>query len=181
MATGKLPLLLASTLIPPRLPAGLIDRARLLDLMDSAAARRLTAIKAPAGFGKTSLATARLTRLRSGGARKVWLSLDGGDDEPARFLHHLAKALRQACSGVGASAIGLTAQASLIPAQAVITTLINELAEVEDEVCLFLDDYHLINVPAIQGRLLIEARVTLFHAPIVVGSFDQACLRTRES
>ncbi len=161
MATEKLPLLLATKLIPPRLPAGLIDRPRLLDLMDAATARRLTVIKAPAGFGKTSLATAWLTRLHAGGTRTAWLSLDGGDDEPARFLHHLAKALRQACSGVGASAIGLTAETSLIPAQTVIATLINELTEVEDEVCLFLDDYHLIDLPAIHDAVAFM----LSHAP----------------
>ncbi|AQV96702.1 LuxR family transcriptional regulator [Cupriavidus necator] len=161
MATDKLPLLLATKLMPPRLPAGLIDRPRLLDLMESATARRLSVLKAPAGFGKTSLATAWLARLRAGGTRTAWLSLDGADDEPARFLHHLAKALRQACSDVGASAIGLTAETSLVPAQTVVATLINELAEVDDEVCLFLDDYHLISLPAIHDAVAFM----LAHAP----------------
>ncbi|RDK06131.1 hypothetical protein [Cupriavidus lacunae] len=159
MATEKLPLLLATKLIPPRLPAGLIDRPRLLDLMVTAT--RLTVIKAPAGFGKTSLATAWLTRDCVLVAPARPLSLDGGDDEPARFLHHLAKALRQACSSVGASAIGLTAETSLVPAQTVIATLINELAEIEDEVYLFLDDYHLINLPAIHDAVAFM----LAHAP----------------
>src|ERR1700692_3657300 len=161
MATEKLPLLLATKVLPPRLPAGLIDRPRLLDLVGLAQTRRLIVIKAPAGFGKTSLALTWLARWRASGARIAWLSLDADDDEPARFLYHLAQALRHACSSVGASALGLMVETSLVPAQAVVSTLINELAEIEDDVYLFLDDYHLINLPAIHDAmsfLLTHAR-----------------------
>jgi len=170
MATEKLPLLLATKVLPPRLPAGLIDRPRLLDLVGLAQTRRLIVIKAPAGFGKTSLALTWLARLRASGARIAWLSLDADDDEPARFLYHLAQALRHACSSVGASALGLMVETSLVPAQAVVSTLINELAEIEDDVYLFLDDYHLINLPAIHDAMSF----LLTHAPsnfhVVVGT-----------
>ena len=107
------PLFPATKVFPPRLPSGLIDRPRLNSLAGHAESKRLTVIKAPAGFGKTSLALAWLGRLRAGGAQVAWLSLDPEDDEPARFLHHLAHALRNACGNVGASAIGLTASSSL--------------------------------------------------------------------
>ena len=147
--SGSPSLLLATKLLPPRLPAGLIDRPRLVALAAQVQNRRLTVIKAPAGFGKTSLALAWRERLRQLGALVAWLSLDEDDDEPARFLHHLAQALRQACGNVGASTIGLTAEASLVPAQSIVATLINELVEVDDEVCLFLDDFHLISLPVV--------------------------------
>ena len=143
-------LLLATKLLPPRLPAGLIDRPRLVDLAAQAENRRLTVIKAPAGFGKTSLALTWLGWLRERGALVAWISIDADDDEPARFLHHLAQALRQACGNIGASAIALTADASLVPAQSIVATLINELIEVEDELYLFLDDYHLIGLPVVR-------------------------------
>jgi LuxR family maltose regulon positive regulatory protein len=149
IAPGRPSLLLATKLLAPRLPAGLIDRPRLIELAAQVENKRLTVIKAPAGFGKTSLALAWLNRLRASGAHVAWLSLDTDDDEPARFLHHLAQALRNACGNVGASAIGLTAEASLVPAQSIVATLINELVEVDDEVYLFLDDYHLISLPVI--------------------------------
>jgi len=58
------PLLPATKLFPPRLPSGLIDRPRLNGLAGQAENKRLTVIKAPAGFGKTSLALAWLSRLR---------------------------------------------------------------------------------------------------------------------
>src|SRR5260370_27758278 len=115
IARGTAAPLLVTKLLPPRLPAGLIERPRLIELAAHAENKRLTVIKAPAGFGKTSLALSWLNRLRASGARVAWFSIDTDDDEPARFLHHVAQALRYACSNVGASAIGLMAQASLVP------------------------------------------------------------------
>ncbi|WP_236066855.1 MalT transcriptional regulator family protein [Paraburkholderia haematera] len=41
--------------------------------------------------------------------------------------------------------IGLTAEASFVPANSLASTLINELVDVDDEVYLFIDDYHLIS------------------------------------
>jgi LuxR family maltose regulon positive regulatory protein len=142
-------LFLATKVFPPRLPAGLIDRPRLVALAGKAEYKRLTVIKAPAGFGKTSLALTWLHQLNASGAFVAWLSLDTEDDEPARFFHHLAQALRNACASVGASALSLTTEASLMPAHSVVSTLINELVDVDDEVYLFIDDYHLITLPAI--------------------------------
>ena len=92
------PLFLATKVFPPRLPAGLIDRPRLLSLAGKAEYKRLTVIKAPAGFGKTSLALTWLDGLNASGAFVAWLSLDTEDDEPASFFHHLAQALRNACA-----------------------------------------------------------------------------------
>jgi LuxR family maltose regulon positive regulatory protein len=160
--------LLATKLVPPRLPTGLIDRPRLLELSAHAENKRLTVIKAPAGFGKTSLALAWLNRLRENDALIAWLSLDAADDEPARFLNHLAQALRHACGNVGASTIGLTAEVSLLPAQSIVATLINELVEVEDEVYLFLDDYHLISLPVIHDVVTFFIEHVPSHVHVVV-------------
>jgi LuxR family transcriptional regulator, maltose regulon positive regulatory protein len=138
-------LFLATKVVAPRLPTGLIDRPRLASLAAQTEKKRLTVIKAPAGFGKTSLALTWLNVLGASGARVAWLSLEAEDDEPARYFNHLAHALRQTCGNVGASVIGLTAEASFVPANALASTLINELIDVDDEVYLFIDDYHLIS------------------------------------
>ncbi|MBK5120489.1 tetratricopeptide repeat protein [Burkholderia sp. R-69980] len=138
-------LFLATKVVPPRLPTGLIDRPRLASLAAQTEKKRLTVIKAPAGFGKTSLALGWLSALATNSARVAWLALDADDDEPARYFNHLAHALRQACGNVGASVIGLTAEASFVPANALASTLINELVDVDEEVYLFIDDYHLIS------------------------------------
>jgi LuxR family transcriptional regulator, maltose regulon positive regulatory protein len=165
-------LFLATKVRPPRLPTGLIDRPRLVGLVERAEGKRLTVIKAPAGFGKTSLALMWLNRLRAHGARVAWLSLDSDDDEPARLLNHLAQALWHACGNVGAAAISLTADVAFIPAHAVVSSLINELVEVEDEVFLFLDDYHLISLPATQDAVSFFIAKAPSHVHVVL------CTRT---
>ena len=159
------PLVLATKIVPPRLPAGLIERPRLVRFAAGAENKRLTVIKAPAGFGKTSLALTWLQPLRARGVSVAWLSIDAGDDEPVRFVYHLAQALRHACGNVGESAIGLAAAASLAPARSIISALINELAAIDDEVCIFLDDYHLISLPAVHDALwfLIENMPSRVH------------------
>ncbi|OAJ55072.1 helix-turn-helix transcriptional regulator [Paraburkholderia ginsengiterrae] len=166
------PLVLATKVLPPRLPSGLIDRPRLIRLAEQAESKRLTVIKAPAGFGKTSLALMWVNRLRANGTQVAWLSLDTEDDEPARLLHHLAQALQHACGNVGAAAIGLTTAASLVPAQAVAATLINELVDVEDEVFLFLDDYHLISLAPIHEAMSFFIENAPSHVHVVL------CTRT---
>ncbi|MGF6900332.1 LuxR C-terminal-related transcriptional regulator [Paraburkholderia sp. GAS348] len=154
------PLFLATKVFPPRLPAGLIDRPRLASLAAQTEMKRLTVIKAPAGFGKTSLALTWLSVLGTSSARVAWLSLDADDDEPARYFNHLAHALRQACGNVGASVIGLTAEASFVPANSLASTLINELVDVDDEVYVFIDDYHLISeAPIHEAMSLFIANV----------------------
>ncbi|HWT37321.1 MAG TPA: LuxR C-terminal-related transcriptional regulator [Paraburkholderia sp.] len=171
-AAAAPPLFLSTKVCPPRASTGLIDRPRLDALVDRAESRRLTVIKAPAGFGKTSLALTWLNRLAASGAAVAWLSLDSDDDEPARFFHHLARALRNACADVGASAIGLTGEASLVPIQTVTSTLINELVEVDDEIYLFIDDYHLI------GHAAVHDAMSYFITNIPSNTHVVLCTRT---
>src|SRR5262249_37626351 len=75
---------LSTKVVPPRCP-GLIDRPRLLAAVAQLPAKRLAVIKAPAGFGKTSLASAWLQRLAQDGNAVAWLTIDTDDNEPPRF------------------------------------------------------------------------------------------------
>lgn len=140
----KLPPILATKLMPPRRAPGLIRRERLLALIDQVQAKGLTVIRAAAGFGKTSLAGAWAGELQRAGHCVAWLSLDADDDEPTRFLFHVAHVLRRACSGLGAPAIGLLQEIFLARPKTIVVTLINDLTEIDDEVYLVLDDYHVV-------------------------------------
>lgn len=166
------PVLLATKVQPPRLRSALIGRPRLVGLASEVMVKRLTVIKAPAGFGKTSLALTWLDPLREAGAQVGWLALDAEDDEPARFFHHVAQALRNACPGVGLATMSLAADASLVPVRAFVSILINELVDVEDDVCLFFDDFHLIADADIQAAVAYFVEHVPSHVHIVV------CART---
>src|SRR5271165_6712641 len=134
MITDKHPRLLVTKILPPRLTPGLIDRPRLLTLINQVQMKRLTVIKAAAGFGKTCLAVAWAERLQQSGNSVAWLSLDDDDDEPSRFLFNVAQVLQKVCAGVGEPALGLIHEIFLLRPQTIVSILINSLADVDEEV-----------------------------------------------
>jgi LuxR family transcriptional regulator, maltose regulon positive regulatory protein len=157
---GKQPQTIATKVLPPRC-VGLVERPRLLEFIGQVQLKRLSVIKAPAGFGKTSLAVAWADRLVQSGSSFAWFSIDANDNHPTQFLLYVARALQRAWDGAGSPAIDLILETSLIGPHAIISTLINGLAEIDDEACLFLEDYHWVSDPAIHDAVAFLLR----HAP----------------
>jgi LuxR family transcriptional regulator, maltose regulon positive regulatory protein len=151
---------LATKVVPPR-GLGLIERPRLLDMVSQLPAKRLVVIKTPAGFGKTSLAISWSERLRQSGNSVAWLSIDPDDDEPGRFLLYVCQAFQRACAGLKLGAIDLIKETFLISPNVIVSMLINELMDVDEEVYLFLEDYHLVTDRGIHDALVF----LLKHAP----------------
>jgi LuxR family transcriptional regulator, maltose regulon positive regulatory protein len=156
---GQLPFLATKT-VPARF-TGLLARPRLLAILSELPAMRLGVIKAPAGFGKTSLAATWAEKLEQSGSYVGWLTIDSDDDEATRFLFYVSQALHHACPDVGAGAIGLILENNLIDPTAILSSLINDLAEIEDDIYLFLEDYHWISA----SRIHQTVAYFLKHAP----------------
>lgn len=81
--------LLTTRLYPPRGDSGIIVRPVGLRLVQLAESRHLTLIKAPAGYGKTTLMVECYRHLVSGSHSAIWISLnefDGSIDEFAAYL-----------------------------------------------------------------------------------------------
>src|SRR5580658_9259529 len=94
-ATGQ-DLLLATKLHVPRPRPGFVPRPRLTGRLEEGLARGLVLVCAPAGSGKTVLLADWAHRENR---PVVWLSLDTGDNDPARFWRHVVAALGQAQIG----------------------------------------------------------------------------------
>src|SRR5215475_4979718 len=77
--------------------AGFVPRPRLLARLAQGVDRGLTVVCTPAGFGKTTLLGDWARRSRRPVA---WLSLDGGDNDPARFWRYVAAALERVRPGL---------------------------------------------------------------------------------
>ena len=119
--------------------------------------RRITLVCAPPGFGKTAL-LADWSSQRDGPV--AWLSLDPGDNDPARFWRHLAAAIDRAVPG-SADRVESMLGSSPVSLDGRMTALINELNENPTNLAIILDDYQAIDVEHIHASIqfLVE------HAP----------------
>jgi LuxR family maltose regulon positive regulatory protein len=151
------PLLTTKLYIPPPRP-NLVPRPRLVDRLDEGPrlSHKLTLLAAPAGFGKTTLLGEWVANC---GRPIAWLSLDEGDNDPARFLAYLVAALQTAELDVGEGVLTALQSPQPPPMETVLTTVINDIAAViqgNHEGCpyvIVLDDYHLITAQPIHDGL----------------------------
>src|SRR5215468_2476734 len=110
--------------------AGLVPRSRLLADLAQGINRGLTVVCTPAGFGKTTLLGDWARRSRRPVA---WLSLDGGDNDSARFWRYVAAAVERVQPGTDAPVIELLRGPLRPPLEAVATAVINALTAVPGE------------------------------------------------
>ena len=150
--------LLATKLHMPASRPDLVPRPRLAERLDEGLGQGLILVCAPAGYGKTVLLA---DWARPGGHPAAWLSLDAGDNDPARFWRHAVAALDQARPGLGERVAPLLGPPAPSSFQGLVTALINALAEpAVDEALLVLDDYHVIDSHLVHESLsfLLEHR-----------------------
>ncbi len=136
--------------IPPA-RARMITRERLIEDLHQSQRVALFLLSASAGFGKTTLLSAWA---RQSSSQVAWLSLDEQDNDPTHFWIYVVAALRTRFPELGETALALLNAPQLPLFPTVLTTLINELAEMEVETTLILDDYHIITEEAVHESLL---------------------------
>ena len=149
VAAPERDVLLATKLYMPVSRPGLVPRPRLLARLDEGLARGLVLVCAPAGYGKTVLMADWARRC---GHPIAWLSLDAGDNDPARFWRHAVAALDRARPGTGERVAPLLGPPAPSSFQGLVTALINDLAG-EEEALLVLDDYHVIGSEQVHQSL----------------------------
>ena len=131
--------LLATKLLLPRRRPNSVERTRLIEQLTTGMDRSLTLIVAPAGFGKTTLMSQWIPRSER---CVTWLALDEGDNDPARFWAYVIAALQLLNSDIGQKALVLLRSARPPPIEAVLISLLNEIAGFWDKFAIVLDDYH---------------------------------------
>ncbi len=144
---GDVPRIAVTRTTPPGIKKFAVERPRLLARLEKAATCRVIVLKAPAGYGKTTLAVEWCQHLRQSGAIVAWLSLDADDNVPGTFACHVAAAADRAASAFAQPAIDLLQQSSLINPRVVLSSLVNAATEIDAEIFLVLDDFHLITDP----------------------------------
>ena len=146
-----IPLLSTKLFIPPRRPRdSVVDRSRLTNRLAATNGQRLTLISAPAGFGKTTLLSEWIPHSEH---CVPWLSLDINDNDPARFWTYVIAALQVLKPDLGASTLALLELSQPPPIESILTLLLNDVAAFHDRFVLVLDDYHVVETPAIHAAL----------------------------
>ena len=125
-----------------------MSRPRLLALC-AGAPRKLTVIRAPAGWGKSTL-LAEWHAAEAESRRFAWLTLDRGDNDQVRFWTYLIEALRTQHPDAGTTSLAALESPRSDIVDDVLPALSNELATSAHGIVLVLDDYHLITNPQIQ-------------------------------
>ena len=152
-ATSERDVLLATKLHVPGPRPGFVPRPRLAGRLDEGLAQGLVLVCAPAGYGKTTLLA---EWVRHGRAPVAWLSLDAGDNDPARFWRHTVAALDRVRPGIGERMGPLLGPPPPPSFGRLVTALINEVAgqpDADEAVLLVLDDYHVISSPLVHSSL----------------------------
>ena len=90
-ARSRAPWLLTTKVTPPEPPAGYFHRPALFRQLDPAPNRRVSVLRAPSGFGKTTTLAEIARRAKKRGVLVAWLTVDE-DDAPGLFGAHLAHA-----------------------------------------------------------------------------------------
>jgi LuxR family maltose regulon positive regulatory protein len=161
--------LLATKLYPPRLRNGTIHRPRLTRRSEQELPS-LILVSAPAGFGKTTF-LADFVAQHSESRRTAWLSLDHTDNEPAVFWDYLIAAVQSVAPDAGAAASDQVGAGQPLPSAA--SLLLNDLAGLDGELLIVLDDYHVIEAPEIHEAIsrLVEHAPAQLHV-VLAGRTD---------
>ncbi len=128
-----------------------VSRPALLELC-MGAPRKVTLIRAPAGWGKSTL-LADWHAAESQTRRFAWLALDRGDNDPVRFWTYLIEALRTRHPAAGTTSLPTLEAPRVDVVNDVLPAISAELACAPHRIVLVLDDYHLVTNPEIDESL----------------------------
>jgi LuxR family maltose regulon positive regulatory protein len=157
--------ILSTKLSIPPVRSRLVVRSRLIQKLNQGMECGFILVSAPAGYGKTTLLSAWLDQVDG---ITAWISLDDGDNDPARFLAYLAAALRQVDPSIGEAMESKADLYTQPEAETLLTPLINQIAQVKHPFCLVLDDYHAIQHQEVHQivSFMLEHRPPALHLVI---------------
>lgn len=139
-----------SKLAIPVMRSRMVPRPRALAALAQVREAKLTLVSAPTGWGKTSL----LAEWAAGGGGPVaWVSLDQDDNDPLRFWRYVVAAVASVEPARARTAERRLGSPVVSIGEEILPVLVNDLADLRDQLVLVLDDYHAIVDPEIHEQL----------------------------
>lgn len=150
--------MLLTKLYRPKTKQNLVYRQGLSETLDKAKSKKLVLVSAPAGYGKTTFVSQWIEK---NNISSVWYSLDNSDNEPTAFLSYLIAGIQTIKKEFGQNALKLLNSPNTIEVESIVTLLINNFLEFDDELFIVLDDIHTIN----QKEVFDAINFMLAHLP----------------
>ena len=126
----------------PTAGQNIVHRPELFEKLNTGLSRKLILVSAPAGFGKTTVVSDWIDQNK---IPTAWFSLDKGDNDPAEFLSYIISGIQNIHKEFGQSALKLLNSPNKPSVESIVSLLINEILNINQNFLLVLDDFHLIN------------------------------------
>ena len=158
-------ILLRTKITVPFIPPECIHRHRLIERIDRGVKGPLTLLVAPAGYGKTILLT---DWAKTACFPVCWLRVDPNDNDLNRFFNYLLFSLHSFEPTLGDDALEFLQSGRDTGVETGLTLIINEIADLNTEVTLVLDDFQSITNPSILQSIsfLLKNQPRNFHVII---------------
>ncbi len=151
----------------------LVERSQLIQRIHASTRGHVTLIVAPAGYGKTTLATQWAAEAE---LPVAWFSIDESDNDLVRFLSYLVAAIQAILPDACPHLLGLLDRSPLPDVERLVVTLSNDVDALPQRIALVLEDYHWITNPDIQSVLNEFLRHPARKMHIVLTSRSQPAL-----
>jgi LuxR family transcriptional regulator, maltose regulon positive regulatory protein len=137
------PPLAEAKLAPPRVRAGMVERPRISEALDDGNDATLTLVAGPPGYGKTTAVREWCSRQE---AALAWVTLDAGDNDPARLWTYVATAVDRVRQGLGRPALQRLGFVGT-PIEVPVDELMNAIGSYGETLVMVLDDLQTVIDP----------------------------------
>ena len=176
--------LVRTWLKPPARGGGLVDRRRLADLLSEVSRSTLTFVKAPAGYGKSTVLAQWYEALLENGAAVGWFSANQTEYNLSKLFGYIVAAIQTSRPHFGPRISRMLSATDDFSPESISSVFVNEVLELKESTFLFIDDLHLISDPRSAKALAIMLGQPPPNLHLVVASrqslpFDASRLKMR--
>lgn len=152
----------------PELPKNATERQRLTDMLKQASTSRLIVVRAPAGYGKTTMLSHWAKQMEQAVA---WYSVNQEDNDPIRFWKYFTASI---CQALQLNSMQYLWELPHVqpqpPVKFLVNALLTELYESNEPIQIVIDDYHVIHNEAIHEMLKLLIDFMPSHCSICIAS-----------
>lgn len=136
----------------PKVSKNTTERERLTDILQQASPSRLIVVRAPAGYGKTTMLSYWAKQMETAVA---WYSVSKEDNDPIRFWKYVSASV---CNALQLDSLQYLWELPHVqpqpPLEFLVNALLTELFQSNATIQIIIDDYHVINNEAIHEMMI---------------------------